>query len=281
MKRELNIENFIDFFNNEEQFISYDTKYYKGLIIRMLVYFYESYEEVKIEKEDPLLAGFCEITDGCELQEYYEIKKIQFNSFYPFILMKLFENNEIIFNIKEIGLLYKYILENHKKIRKDNNITQNGSVVCKIFLNGMYAISANNFSNFGVNKPNLISDYGRNIMDYIFNEYSSDIIYIDTDMIITKNISDNLLNYLNNLGLNFDVSDINFMIINKKRYLIEENGELEIKGFHTNSIRTRRNSTYETHKEIIEKFKYNLLYLSRIKKIKNIKNNKILYNSSF
>lgn len=271
MKRELNVENFVNFFNRLDDVktnILFSSNYIVYLLKNMLDYFYTEYEQIKFEKELPNLAGICEVKDGCEFTEYYGIKKIEFNYFYPLIIKKLLENNEIKFNVKEIGLMYLFVLDNLNRIRKNEMITQNGAMVCNIFMNSIYMLSCNKFNKWGLDKPRLIIEYGRNILNHIIENFNDEYIYVDTDMIIVKS-EKTLLEYLNSLELKYDISDINFMIFNKKRYVIEEDGIFDVKGIRTNSTRTRRN-TKDDILNAIEEFRMNLLYQARIRKVKQI-----------
>lgn len=271
MKRELNVENFVNFFNRLDDVktnILFSSNYIVYLLKNMLDYFYTEYEQIKFEKELPNLAGICEVKDGCEFTEYYGIKKIEFNYFYPLIIKKLLENNEIKFNVKEIGLMYLFVLDNLNRIRKNEMITQNGAMVCNIFMNSIYMLSCNKFNKWGLDKPRLIIEYGRNILNHIIENFNDEYIYVDTDMIIVKS-EKTLLEYLNSLELKYDISDINFMIFNKKRYVIEEDGIFDVKGIRTNSTRTRRN-TKDDILNAIEEFRMKLLYQARIRKVKQI-----------
>lgn len=120
-----------------------------------------------------------------------------------------------------------------------------------------------------MDKPILIVEYGRNILNHIIENFNDEYIYVDTDMIIVKSEKP-LLEYLNSLDLKYDISDINFMIFDKKRYVIEEDGIFDVKGIRTNSTRTRRN-TKDDILNAIEEFRMNLLYQARIRKVKQIK----------
>ena len=271
MKRKLNIENFVLFFNSLDNFeigTPITSNYITYILKNMLDYFYTEYEEIEFEKDLPNVNGICEVKDGCEFTEYYGIKKILFNSFYPSIIKKLLEKKEIKFNVKELGLMYLFVLDNLNSIRKNEMITQNGAMMCKIFMNSIYMLSCNKFNKWGLDKPRLIVEYGRNILNYIIENFNDEYIYLDTDMIIVKSEKP-LLEYLNSLDLKYDISDINFMIFNKKRYAIEEDGIFYVKGIRINTTRTRRN-TNDNILEAIEDFKMNLLYQSRIKKVKQI-----------
>lgn len=271
MKRKLNVENFVNFFNSLDDVktnILFSSNYIVYLLKNMLDYFYTEYEQIKFEKELPNLAGICEVKNGCEFTEYYGIKKIEFNYFYPLIIKKLLENNEIKFNVKEIGLMYLFVLDNLNRIRKNEMITQNGAMMCNIFMNSIYMLSCNKFNKWGLDKPRLIVEYGRNILNHIIENFNDEYIYVDTDMIIVKS-EKTLLEYLNSLELKYDISDINFMIFNKKRYVIEEDGIFDVKGIRTNSTRTRRN-TKDDILNAIEEFRMKLLYQARIRKVKQI-----------
>lgn len=271
MKRKLNIENFVLFFNSLDNFeigTPITSNYITYILKNMLDYFYTEYEEIEFEKDLPYQGGICEVKDGCEFTEYYGIKKILFNSFYPLIIKKLLEKKEIKFNVNELGLMYLFVLDNLNKIRKNEMITQNGAMMCKIIMNSIYILSCDKFNKWGLDKPRLIVEYGRNILNHIIENFNDEYIYVDTDMIIVKSEKP-LLEYLNSLELKYDISDINFMIFNKKRYAIEEDGIFDVKGIRINSKRLRRN-TNDNILEAIEDFKMNLLYQSRIKKAKQI-----------
>ena len=270
-KKELNIENFVLFFNSLDNFeigTPITSNYTTYILKNMLDYFYTEYEEIEFEKDLPNVNGICEVKDGCEFTEYHGIIKIQFNSFYPSIIKKLLEKKEIKFNVKELGLMYLFVLDNLNSIRKNEMITQNGAMMCKIFMNSIYILSCNKFNKWGLDKPRLIVEYGRNILNHIIENFNDEYIYIDTDMIITKS-SKRLLEYLNSLDLKYDISSINFMIFNKKRYVIEEDGIFDVKGIRTNSTRTRRN-TNDDILNAIEDFRMKLLYQSRIHKVNKI-----------
>lgn len=272
MKRKLNIENFVLFFNSLDDFkigTQITSNYMTDILKNMLDYFYTEYEEIEFEKDLPHQGGICEVKDGCEFTEYYGIKKILFNSFYPLIIKKLLEKKEIKFNVNELGLMYLFVFDNLNSIRKNVMITQNGSMMCKIFMNGIYMLSCNKFNKWGLDKPILIVEYGRNILNHIIENFNDEYIYLDTDIIIVKSEKP-LLEYLNSLDLKYDISDINFMIFDKKRYVIEEDGIFDVKGIRTNSTRTRRN-TKDDILNAIEEFRMNLLYQARIRKVKQIK----------
>jgi len=271
MKKELNIENVIEILNNQETFNSYSSNYYIGLVRSLIDYFYNEPTKIEFVKETPIFGGYCNFSSEFLSKECYNIKRIQFESLYPSIIVNLYKEGKIKFNVIEFGELYTFLVENKKVIKSNNKLTNNSQTVLNIVLNGLYGLSSNSLYKFGIDKGCLITDFAYKMNEYIFETFKDDIIYIDTDTIYLKEINNSLSTYLSNLPLKYKIEDnINFCVFRKKTFVCEDSNGIRVSGMMKNKSRSYSSQYGNDAESFVNKLKM----LQRRKKIEKILNGK-------
>lgn len=267
MKKELTVENVINCINEQDVYITPNSNYYNETMVSIVDYFYNNSTNVVISKTPPSFGGYVNISDENLSKEYFNINKITFNLFYPSIIVDLYKNNKIIFNITEFGEIYTFLYNNYKTIKLDKNLSENGNTVFNYIIYGLYGISCNKFNNYGFDNTNLLSEVTYNINKHIFETFKDDVIYIDTDIIYLKTINIELYKFLKTLPLKYEIeNDINFCIFRKKCYISEESSIIYTHGISKNPAR------YNSYQKELDNFKNKLIILKRKKKIEKIKN---------
>lgn len=148
---------------------------------------------------------------------------ITFNSVYPKLITKIVETNLENFNEVYSKLIQIYYSDKDVKLKEYINMTygclQNPK--CMIYSKNIHLV------------PNRLNK----ILSDILSEFKGHIIYIDTDQIFFRNfdeIRERFEKYFNNINkyeLTYFSEKSKFGIfISKKKYLIEENNKIRIKG---------------------------------------------------
>lgn len=148
---------------------------------------------------------------------------ITFNLVYPKLITKIVETNLEKFNEVYSKLIQIYYSDKDVKLKEYINMTygclQNPE--CMIYSKNIHLV------------PNRLNK----ILSDILSEFKGHIIYIDTDQIFFRNfdeIRERFEKYFNNINkyeLTYFSEKSKFgLFISKKHYIIEENGNIKIKG---------------------------------------------------
>jgi hypothetical protein len=151
------------------------------------------------------------------------LEVITFNLVYPKLIIKIVETNLENFNEVYSKLIEIYYSNKHFKLKEYINMTygclQNPE--CMIYSKNIHLV------------PNRLNK----MLSDILSEFKGHIIYIDTDQIFFRNfdeIRERFEKYFNNINkyeLTYFSEKSKFgLFISKKYYIIEENGNIKIKG---------------------------------------------------
>jgi|GEM_PF-4863574 len=133
------------------------------------------------------------------------IIQIEFERLYPCIISKLQKNKKINFSNPQFGLLYRYIVDNYIFLR--NLITDDEKrVFLKKLINFTYGAISSSKSRINVDNPYLVSEYVKSVFEDI-TEYDDNIIYMDTDIIYLKELTEEIKSKINSLELPYSVSN--------------------------------------------------------------------------
>jgi len=169
------------------------------------------------------------------LNEYYEksaisdLEIISFDIVYPKLISKIAHTN-----LENFNEVYSKLI---KIYTNKNDIS-----ICK-YINMAYGCLQNQKSSIYSNNIYLVSIYLNQMLLKISNEFKDHIIYIDTDQIFFRNfeeIKERFEKYLisiNKYDLTYYITKSKFgYFSNIKKYLIEENGYIKIKGLSNFNI---------------------------------------------
>lgn len=191
-------------------------------------------------------------------KKLFNIKRINFNKMYPYIIIKLLDEGKLKLNIKELHYIYKFIVENYDNIINNDNFNKDALLFLKSLINGLCGVIMSYF-NINVNDRKLIMEYPKKVLLELFTRYDY-VYYVDTDIIYLKEFNNNIKNELDQLELPYNVENVLCSyFIQKKRYITEYNGKIKNVGI-SKSYKKHYNITYEFNDK---------LRLNKIKKIYN------------
>ena len=163
------------------------------------------------------------------LNEYYvnssisNLEVITFNLVYPKLITKIVETNLEKFNEVYSKLIELYYLDKTIGLKK--------------YINMAYGCLQNPESMIYSKNIHLVPNRLNKMLSDILSEFKGHIIYIDTDQIFFRNfdeIRERFEKYINNINkyeLTYFSEKSKFgLFISKKHYIIEENGNIKIKG---------------------------------------------------
>jgi hypothetical protein len=158
-----------------------------------------------------------------------DLEIIHIKSLYPKILLKIVETNLVNFNEVYGKLLSIY--ENNSE--NDSEYIKN----IKDYINLTYGVLQNEKSLIYSNNIHLVSNRANVMLSKIYEEFKGHIVYIDTDDIYFRNfdeVKERFEKYFNNVNkydLMYFTEKSSFGYFSaKKKYLIEENSVIKIKG---------------------------------------------------
>lgn len=223
---------------------------YNNFSKTLLDYFFTDYQSEEFHTVISLMGAPIMINERIKMRWIEDFSSIEFYLLYPNIMIKLWERGEIKFNIHEFGILYKFLVENYKSIKKDPNLTETGRLLLKYFINFTYGATMNRFGTSFIyfNGHDKISKYTKQTFEHVFEKYGDTIFYIDTDVIYLDYITPEVLSNVKSLGLPYNIgTNLNGMFVEKKKYQIQENGSLRVRGLQ------RYRSKYKLEKNRINK----------------------------
>jgi len=201
----------------------------------------------------PMAGGMVHFDSQLGNKLFRNITEFSFVNFYPSIITKLsdyvnknkendpygeeeweddFFSKNLYWNINEFPILYKFLLDNKKNIKKmsaerdpsDKVYEHKVYILTRILLNYTYGAMNNHYSFLRCNNRAAVPDTGRNIMQYLLDRYRQYIIYLDTDSIwfsAYSEIKEDFENKLKELDMPYDIEDhFYFLLVHKKNYLI-------------------------------------------------------------
>jgi len=274
MKNELNINNVVYIINQQTPFQNLlpngsNLQQYRIYLDNLLNYFYEEITIEKFKEVNMGIGSFCKFDDYYREKELYDINKIEFNSFYPNIILKLFENNKIKFSSPEFAQFYQFIVTNKNNIYNHPDTDINTKSILRFIINYLFGASTSTFNRkFIIDNPQMIVDYGRDINTKIYYDYNP--IYIDTDTIYINEINDDFIQFLDSCELPYTISyKINALFFRIKKFITEDNGEIKIRGLQQSNRSIKNNRPIQYKKEMND-FKNNIKIRNRNLKIRKI-----------
>lgn len=151
------------------------------------------------------------------------LEVITFNSVYPKLITKIVETNLENFNEVYSKLIELYYLDKTIGLKKYINMAYGclGNPECMIYSKNIHLV------------PNRLNK----LLSDILSEFKGHIIYIDIDQIFFRNFDEirerfeKCFNNINKYELTYFSEKSKFgLFISKKHYIIEENGNIKIKG---------------------------------------------------
>lgn len=248
--KELNLENLVDYMNNNETPISLSEidMYIKNMIIYFYDEFKYNFNSTVRGKNYPII---CNVNDNQIKKLQHNISEIGFKKLYAHIIIDLYHNNEIEFSNKYIPILYEFILVNENKFRELTD-----KKIINSILNGLYSLSYDYSSHqCKFNHQWKVQQYVNNMMVKLYKD--NEIIAYDTDIFFINKINDKLLNTLKSFNIPYEIkNNLNAIFLSIKNMILEDNGNFVIK--------------HIVDAEIVNKLKQRLLIARRIDKLKNI-----------
>lgn len=207
---------------------------YNDFSKELLNYFFIDYRKIEIKYTGPEIFGtYIGLNEDIKMKWIENFSSIEFYMMYPNIIVKLWERGDLKFNIYEFGIIYKFLVENYKTLKKDSNITDASKLLLKYFINFTFGATQNRFgiSFISINNHEQITTYAKETLQYIMEHYKNTVFYIDTDSIYLDFITPEILSNVKPLGLPYTIqTNLNGMFIAIKKYQIQENGSLRVRG---------------------------------------------------
>ena len=268
MKDELNIDNVIDILNSESNPIydflisnGHNVFIYNKVIKIFLDYFFDDEYSVDstIHNEEKLFGATVLLNEN--MIEYYmqDITRLQFISMYPNIMIKLWEDGKLNFNINEFPIIFRFLVQNCNVIKNNSKLEMQGYRLLKFLINYTFRATMIKNSIIQVDNINKVIKYYRDNLVNLFNDYPKNVIYIDTDIIYFDFLDNSILNkYIKPLGIPYEINnDFDGLFSKKKKYLTFKNTKI-----------TRGYKIYDS------KFKKDKERMKKLNKINNIFNEK-------
>jgi hypothetical protein len=181
-----------------------------------------------------------------------DITEIRFINLYPNIIIRLWEQKLLTFNINEFGVLFKFLVQNKDAIK--NKLTNRNKGLLNFIINYTFGAGHNINSVIKINGLDLVVTYIKNTLIDLYTNYSNNVFYIDVDVIYLDFLDKTILDkYIIPLGLPYTIEHhLGGFFIQKKKYILETK----------NGIRTYGIEKFESENKIQKE---------RIKKINIIK----------
>ena len=241
--------------------LPFNTTDYHSIIFTLLNEFYPEFKikPFNVDDQRPLVGGLTYLNEKCQKKICCNITKLQFNSFYPNIIIKLLEigkdysyepvdhsdidpffeetwENKIIdglvCNIPEFGELYKFIVENKKEMKKfEDKFIDN---LLKVIINYTYGVFANKYSKIRVREVENITNVGRDIINIFITSYPNNVISADTDEINFldfDSIKEDVEKKLKELEYPYEYEEYLYgVFVEKKSFILSNDKDMKIRG---------------------------------------------------
>ncbi len=180
-------------------------------------------EQVDQNKSTPVMAT-CHINNPKynTLRIKKDLIQIDFNSLYPNVLIKMYDEGLLPLEKDNIDNI-RYLIENREEIKKDDDKYYQLKVTVNSYWAKLYRRDPS--------KANIAVEYLTHFYNELLYKHNDNIIYIDADMIIIEKL-DNIIEDIEELDIPYTIKDINyFYLMSKKRYAYIDKGKLIIKGY--------------------------------------------------
>ena len=289
-KKEINVDNVVEFLNSYDYTDSQLTaswnnpkrfrlRDYERVTEDMVNHFFDTYTKVDLEKypvseynpkfillhNSPSL-----ICDRVIDKLVKDISKIEFTSFYPNIILKLYEMGEVKFNVEEYHELYKFMVDNQQEIEKHKDSVKVTKSLLRTIKNMLYLASGQIDNDvIKIDRVDKVIGYYSDVYLKLFSE-NINIVHIDVDDIYYQKMNDDKIEEsIKELDLPYTITDdLSGYFFAKKKYIIDDGHGLTCRGVNIKDTgRLRKNSKQEKIKNIYNKMNINL----RKRKIEKIK----------
>lgn len=166
--------------------------------------------------------GFVELNSKFTRVLLKDIIKLSFKKLYTHLILQFYDegllsDDTMMFVFDKL----KTNIDNIKELLKKDILSDQD----KIILYALYGY----LGKIDYHSANRISGYMNSIMDYYYNRYCDNILYIDTDTIFMSKFEGE--NFIKSIGIPYDVKEVNqIYLVSKKRFFIEEEGKISMKG---------------------------------------------------
>ena len=284
-RREINVDNIVEFLNSfnysEEAFKvnrnhvnCFKFRDYKVVTDMMVHHFFDTYTKIELDNYDINLnfsqipLQLCEDKIGKILKN---VSKIEFTRMYPNIILNLYREGRIKFNVKEFFELYEFMVINQQDIEKHSDTVEVTKGLLRSIINMLYGASLHPETTLiRIDRPYKVIDYYKNNHIDLFNIYSC-IIQTDIDVIHYLNTPNNKVEeHIKELNIPYTIThNLNGYFHQKKRYIIEDGEKIKVHGM--NDPRTykviKENKVTEMVRNVVNQMTFDL----RKRKIEKIK----------
>lgn len=260
-KNPINVDNIVYLLNQQnftiEQFTlkslnRFSIKDFNNVFLSFIDYFFDSYQINDLEISNNRSYGTTLINDKLRNYWHTNICKISFDLLYPNIIVKLYENGKLKFNIDEFAIIYSFMVKNINIIKNHKNITDISKLLFKFLINYTYgALSNPKFSNFYVDKHRLICEYINHPLVTFKNDYIDNIIYVDTDEVYLDFLTKEIKEQFDWLELPYEIEyGINGFFLQKKKFIIDNNNNCKVRGIreYKSKYKSQKDRPYKISK---------------------------------
>jgi hypothetical protein len=192
-------------------------------------------------EKSKFLGAYIKLDESFKNMWLMNTTRIEFESIYPSVLNNILNTYNVKFNFIKFNKIYTQFLSlSNNKIEKDITF-----IFIKKWINLCFGILQNNnyYLKSNIDLPTLIHLKTNQLFEKIHNEFSSHVIYIDTEFVIFQHfheISSQLFKILQDDEYNYlsyEINNVDFMIWRKKQYILKDYiGNLCIKGFKRKQV---------------------------------------------
>ena len=242
--REINVDNMVEFLNSrgctEDDFgmVPYlqrpGAKFFRENTMALIDFFFDTYTEVDFKKGKGSYQGTpIFVREEIIQKPLRNLNQLSFYSFYPYIILKLYEEGEAEFSIKEYAELYSFMVKELVEIEDHPDIIDGSKYLLRFMKNYLYAASniENHILKLGVSNIDKVIHYYKDTLIELFYTFPN-VIYIDVDMIFYQpNDKYDVEEFIKPLDIPYGIKeDINGFFIAKKKYIADIDGEIIIRG---------------------------------------------------
>ena len=242
--REINADNMVEFLNSrgctEMDFnvLPYvqrpGAKFFRENTMALINFFFDEYTEIFFEKKRGTYQGTPMFLREEIIQKpLRNLNQLSFYSFYPYIILKLCEEGEAEFSIKEYAEIYSFMVKELVEIEKHPNITDGSKYLLRFMKNYLYAASniENHIIKLGVSNIDKVIHYYKDTLTELFDTFPN-VVYVDCDMIFYQPDDEyDVEEFIKIIDIPYGIKeDINAFFLAKKKYIVDIDGEIIVKG---------------------------------------------------